>query len=153
MPIGVNVSLLVNAALVYSASHIYDPQNALLLAVLFTALFVSVLFSKSYRKGAGKQGAPALWRIIWAHSVFLAILLGFIWLASRLAPALPDWMTESSRPLGKPDSPSDFLFFGVALVLHGLERLWLYVQSGRFKSAPLGDDTSAPLRKGSDSQR
>src|ERR1700734_877498 len=83
MPIGVNVSLLVNAALVYSASHIYDPQNALLLAVLFTALFVSVLFSKSYRKGAGKQGAPALWRIIWAHSVFLAILLGFIWLASR----------------------------------------------------------------------
>jgi hypothetical protein len=144
MPASIHVSLSRAGVLIYSASHLYNPENALLLAILYTALLVSVLFSKAYRGGSGQRNAVPIWKIIRVHTVFLAILLGLIWLASRFAPLLPDWMTENSRPMGHPDSPFDFLFFGAGFGLHLLERLWLYAQSRRFNPSTPEDVGSGP---------
>ena len=130
---------------VYSRNHIYDPENALLLVALFTALFVSVLFSKAYRKGSGVRSAVSWWKIIAVHSTFVMTLVGFIWFASWLAQFLPDWMTETTRPMSKPDSVSDFLFSAGVLGLHGLERFWLYVQSWKLNRTAL--EAEPPLEE------
>jgi hypothetical protein len=126
--------------LVNFPNHIYEPRNGLLLALLFTALFLTFRFSNALRRAFGKRNAVPLWRIIRIHSVFLAILFGFMWLASSLEPFLPEWMTETTRPTSKPDSVSDFLFFAAALGLHFAERLWLYAQSGPLNLSASEDD-------------
>jgi hypothetical protein len=147
MPASIHVSLSSAGALIYSESHLYNPENALLLAILFTVLFVTALFSKAYRREFGQRNAVPLWKIIPVHSIFLAVLLGLMWLASRIAPFLPYWMTDNSRTMGHPDSPSDFLFFGAATGLHLLERLWLYAQSERSKPSAPEDAASGQERE------
>lgn len=153
MPTGIHALVLGTTILIYSASHLYEPENALLLAALFTALFVRVLFSKAYRGESGQRNTVPLWKIISVHSVFLVILVGLIWLASRLVLFLPDWMTENSKPTGHPDSLSDFLFFGAAFGLHLIERHWLLAKSGRFKCSTLEDELFGQEDERTDSQQ
>ena len=64
------------------------------------------------------------------HTVFLAILLGLMQFASHIEPLLPNWMTDtlSDSGRGKEISIITISCFLAMIVMHLIERRWLYVE-------------------------
>ena len=86
--------------------------------VLIPVMFRDPIFSE--------QNSKSALSIASAHTVFLAIAFEFTWLAVRIYPFLPDWMTKFHR------SGSFFaiLCLGVAAILAAVERPRIYLASG-----------------------
>ena len=72
-----------------------------------------------------KRNSRTLSAILWAHLLFLTILLVMWKFVSYLDPHLPDWMTSY---IGRGGSAFNMFFIVAMLVMSFLERRWLYVE-------------------------
>ena len=129
------------AMLIYDITHTYEWPNNLVLGAAFTALIFRGEFSKDGLRIFSKQNTRPLFVIIQIHIAFLAILMGIMWLAQYVEPSLPNWLTNSSNPGGKPDSILDLLLILGMIGLHFVEYRWLYVKSGTNDSEPEDDQS------------
>jgi hypothetical protein len=115
--------------LIYAPFQSFEWQNYLPLGAVFTALlFKDDLFGDGVRIFS-KQNARSSAAIIQIHLTFLALLLGFMKLAPRIEPSLPNWLTDTFRARGSEYSIFDILFICAMLGMHLIERRWLYVES------------------------
>lgn len=85
--------------------------------ILVPVMFRDPIFSLRNAKSAES--------VVLIHGLFLAIALEFTWIAIRIYPSLPDWMTSS----GLRGSLFDELCIGFAAILAAVERPRIYSAS------------------------
>lgn len=99
-------------------------------AIVYTALvFRSELSKEEGPLIFSKQNSRTLTAILVSHVAFLTILFALLRTASFLLTALPDWMTDTFRARGTHVSIADLSFILLVLLMHLIERRWLYVES------------------------
>jgi hypothetical protein len=119
------VSLLVFDPLQYFSWWVYGG-----VVVAYTALvFHGELSKEDGPLIFSKRNARSFSGIISVHLVFLAILLGLMWIGVWIYPSLPSWMTEMFNSRGSAHSPADILYIFAMIAMHYVERRYLYVKS------------------------
>jgi len=76
-----------------------------------------------------KENARTPVAIFLIHSAFLALLLWAAWAAPFILPLLPYWMTGRIHTRAIDLTFADILFILATLLMHKIERRWLYVDS------------------------
>jgi len=74
-----------------------------------------------------KENARTPLAISSIHVAFLAFLLWAAWMVPYILPLLPRWMTDRIHARGIDVTIADVLFILATLVIHQIERRWLYV--------------------------